>query len=58
MDLTDLLMQLKWLENNYDEALKIAKNAYNFAMHNFTEEKINERIYTVYQNINTYRGNL
>jgi hypothetical protein len=58
MDLTNLITQIKWLENNYDEALKIAQNAYNFAMRNFTEEKLNERIYTVYQNINTYRGNV
>jgi hypothetical protein len=57
MDLTDILIQVKWLENNYDKALQIAQNAYNFATNNFTEEKINERIYTVYQNINTYRGN-
>ena len=54
-DLTDLISQVKWMENNYDEALKIAQNAYNYATGNFTEEKINERIYTVYKNIKAFR---
>lgn len=56
MDLTNLITQVRWMENNHGEALKIAQNAYNYAVNNFTDEKLNERIYTVYQNIKTYRG--
>lgn len=51
-DLSDLLEKTKWVNDNYDEAVKIAKNAYTFAIENFTEDKISERIYEIYNNMN------
>jgi tRNA1(Val) A37 N6-methylase TrmN6 len=39
------------MKTNYEECLNIANNAYNFANINFTSDKLMERIYYVYQNI-------
>lgn len=50
-DLSDIYDVLDWIDNNYDECIKIANNAYNFAVENFTEEKILERIFYVYNNL-------
>jgi hypothetical protein len=52
MDLSDLLEQAEWMRNNYDKSLEIAKNAFEYAMENFTEDKLIDRVYQVYQNIN------
>jgi hypothetical protein len=51
MDLSDLLEKVKWMKNNYEECLNIANNAFNFATINFTNDKLLEKIYNVYQNI-------
>jgi hypothetical protein len=51
-DLSDLLQQVKWMTENYQKSLEIANNAYKFAMDNFTLDKIIDRVYYVYQNIN------
>jgi hypothetical protein len=53
MDLSDLLEQVEWMKNNYEKSLEIANNAYEFAIHHFTEDKILERIYYVYQNLSS-----
>ena len=45
MDLSDLLEQSKWVQNNYEKCLEIANNAFEYAVNNFTEEKLIERIY-------------
>jgi hypothetical protein len=51
-DLSDLLEQVKWMKEHEEESLKIAENAYNYAIENFTEDKILARVYEVYKNIN------
>lgn len=51
MDLSDLLEQVEWMRNNYEKSLEIANNAFEFAINNFTMDKILERIYYVYNNI-------
>ena len=50
-DLSDLIQQLDWADAHPDECKKIAKNALDFAKANFSEEKLLERIYKVYNNI-------
>jgi hypothetical protein len=52
MDLSDLISQYYWAEQNPEKVAEIAENAFNFAMENFTDEKLNERIYQVWKNIN------
>jgi hypothetical protein len=52
MDLSDLLEQVNWMKNNYEKSLEIAKNAFEFAVNNFTEDKLLDRVYYVYNNIN------
>ena len=52
-DLSDLQQQIKWLLTNNEQALQIAQNAYNYAVHNLTEAKVYERIAEVYKNLNT-----
>jgi hypothetical protein len=37
-DLSDLVEKAKWCVDHYDEALKIAENAYNFCKSNLTRE--------------------
>jgi hypothetical protein len=51
MDLSDLLEKVEWIRNNYEQSLEIANNAFEFAITNFTMEKILERIYYVYNNV-------
>ena len=51
MDLSDLLEQVEWIKNNYEKCLEIANNAYDYAINNFTEDKLLERVYYVYQNV-------
>lgn len=48
MDLSDVLIQAEWMRNNDDKCTKIAENAYNFAMENFTEDKILEQVHNVF----------
>ena len=50
-DLSDLLTQVQWLLNNELRGIEIAKNAFEFATTNFTQDKISERIYYVYNNL-------
>ena len=50
MDLSDLLEQVEWMRNNYEKSLEIANNAFEFAINNFTMDKLLERIYYVYTN--------
>ena len=51
MDLSDLLEKVEWMKTNYEECLNIANNAYNFALSNFTNDKLMKRINEVYTNI-------
>lgn len=51
MDLSDLLDQVKWMQNNEKKCEEIANNAFEFAIKNFSEEKLLERIYQVYKNL-------
>jgi len=51
MDLSDLLEQVNWMRNNYEKSLEIANNAYDFAMSNFTLDKLLDRVYYVYKNL-------
>lgn len=39
-DLSDLITQLQWAENNYAEAIKIAENAKKFALENLNKENV------------------
>ena len=41
-DFSDLRERYEWAESHYDEALKIAENAYNFAKENLTTEAAEE----------------
>lgn len=50
MDLSDLLDKYMWAINHPKKTKKIAKRAYKFAVENFTEEKICERILYVWWN--------
>lgn len=50
-DLSDLVDKTKWIINNEDRAQEIANNAYDFAINNFKKEKLLERIYDVYKNL-------
>ena len=52
MDLSNLLEQTNWMINNYEKSLQIANNAFEFAINNFTTDKILEKIYEVYNTIN------
>ena len=51
MDLSDLLDQIDWMKTNHEKTLRIAQNAFDFAIHTFTTDKILEKIYWVYTNI-------
>lgn len=51
MDLSNLLEQVNWMKMNPEKALEIANNAFYFALNNFTEDKLIERVYHVYNNI-------
>ena len=50
-DLSDLVDKTKWILENYDEALMIAKNARDFALQEFTAAKFSERILHVWKNL-------
>jgi hypothetical protein len=51
MDLSDLLEQIQWMKNNEKKCNEIANNALDFAVNNFTEDKLLERVNFVYRNI-------
>ena len=55
MDLSDLLEKVEWMRNNYAQSLEIANNAFEFAVKNFTENKLLERVYYVYRNIELFK---
>lgn len=52
MDLADLVEKTKWVLENRNEGNKIADNAFKFAMNNFSEKKLLERIWKVCQALN------
>jgi hypothetical protein len=54
MDLSDLLEKVNWMKNNYAKSLEIANNAFEYAVNHFTENKLLERVYYVYKNINFF----
>lgn len=51
MDLSDLFIQVRWMINNQEECKKIAINAFEYANQHFTEDKLIQRVYEVYENI-------
>jgi glycosyltransferase involved in cell wall biosynthesis len=51
MDLSDLLEQVNWMINNPEKSSEIANNAFEYAIDNFTMDKILERVYYVYNNL-------
>jgi len=53
-DLSDLVEKAKWVSRHYDECMIMAQNAYGFACYNFTQDKLIDRVYHVYKNINPY----
>ena len=50
-DLSDLLVMTKWIHDNHDLSKQIAINAQNYAIENFTEDNILDKIYEVYKNM-------
>jgi len=48
MDLSNLLEQTSWMNENYEECLKMAQAAYQYAVANFTHAKILERVHRVH----------
>jgi hypothetical protein len=48
MDLSNLLEQTYWMMENYEECLKMAEAAYQYAVANFTHDKILERVHRVH----------
>jgi len=55
MDLSNLLEMVEWTQNNYTKSLEIAMNAFEFAIKNFTLDKLLDRVYYVYNNINNMK---
>lgn len=51
MDLSDLLEKVDWMKKNPEKSLEIANNAFEFAINNFTTDKLLERVYYVYNNV-------
>jgi hypothetical protein len=51
MDLSDLLEQTNWMITNPEKSLEIANNAFDYAVDNFTIDKLLERVYYVYNNL-------
>jgi glycosyltransferase involved in cell wall biosynthesis len=49
-DLSDFIEKVRWMRNNEDKCKEIALNAQNFAIENFTYEKILEKVKEVYKN--------
>jgi len=50
-DLSDLITQVKWADAHPKECERIAKNARNFALQQFTLDKLLERVHYVYGNL-------
>lgn len=50
-DLSDLLDQIEWMFNEPEKTKQIAENAFEFAVQEFSMEKIMDRIYEVYTNL-------
>lgn len=48
MDLSNLLEQTYWMMENYEDCLKMAQAAYQYAVANFTHDKILERVHRVH----------
>ena len=57
MDLSDLLEKIHWIKNNEEKSNEIANNAFDYAVNNFTEDKLLERVIFVYNNINGIKMN-
>ena len=51
MDLSDLLEQVNWMKNNEEKSLEIAKNAFEYATHNFTLDKFLDRVKILYDEL-------
>ena len=51
-DLSDLVEKTKWCLNNYDNALQIAENAYNFSKLHLTRESCYDKWNNIVSNIN------
>jgi hypothetical protein len=49
-DLSDLLEMSQWLKKHEEEAKEIATNMFNYAIKNFTNSKLLERVNFVYEN--------
>jgi hypothetical protein len=54
-DLSDLLSQTECMMKNEDICKEIAENAFQFAVENFVEDKLMERVYSVYNNVGNLR---
>jgi hypothetical protein len=52
-DLSDLLEQIQWMKEHEDDCMKIAENGYQFALEEFTEDKLIDRVYYVYKNLSS-----
>ena len=50
MDLSNLLEQVEWMKKHNDKCIEMANNAFEFAINHFTEDKLLERVYHIYQN--------
>jgi len=51
MDLSNLMEQIGWMQNNDAQCIEIANNAFQYAITHFTEEKLCERIAYVYNHL-------
>jgi len=49
MDLSDLLDQVTWMKNNPQQCRDIAQHAFEYATAHFTEDRLLDRVYSVYQ---------
>jgi hypothetical protein len=50
-DLSNLLEQINWIKTNPEKSLEIANNAFDYAIDNFTIDKLIDRVYYVYNNL-------
>lgn len=46
-DMSDLIQKINWCRENYDKCIAIAKNAYDYAIQNFTKKNLYEYIYKI-----------
>ena len=53
LDLSDLIKKIDWIIKNPEAADAIAQNAFNFAMENFSKNKLMKRICSVYEHLQT-----